>query len=126
MLFRSVLIVEDNPDNMITVKALLQDHYTVLEAVDAHQGINLAKEFVPNLILMDIGLPGMNGIQAFHEIRTMPELQHIPIFAVTASVMLHDRQMIMANGFDAFVAKPINEEEVLTLISEVLYGKEKD
>jgi len=121
-----VLIVEDNPDNMITVKALLKDHYTILEAIDAHQGINLAKEFVPNLILMDIGLPGMNGIQAFHEIRTIPELQHIPIVALTASVMLHDRQIIMANGFDAFVAKPINEEEVLTLISEVLYGKEKD
>ncbi len=118
-----VLVVEDNPDNMITVKALLEDHYTVLEAVDAHQGIELAKEYVPNLTLMDIGLSGMDGIQAFREIRNTPKLQHIPVIALTASAMLHDRETILSHGFDAFIAKPIIEKEFFKVISEVLYGK---
>ncbi|HZW50106.1 MAG TPA: response regulator [Bacillota bacterium] len=118
-----VLVVEDNPDNMITLKALLTEHYSVLEAVDALQGIVLAKEHLPNLILMDIALPGMDGIQAFREIRSMPKLQHIPIIALTASAMLHERETILAHGFDAFIAKPIIEKEFVKVINEVLYGK---
>jgi len=83
----------------------------------------LAKEHLPNLILMDIALPGMDGIQAFREIRSMPKLQHIPIIALTASAMLHERETILAHGFDAFIAKPIIEKEFVKVINEVLYGK---
>jgi signal transduction histidine kinase/CheY-like chemotaxis protein len=118
-----VLVVEDNPDNMITVKALLTDQYTVLEAIDAHRGIELAKEHVPNVVLMDIALPDINGVEAFKAIREMPQLQHIPVIALTASAMTHDRETILSHGFDAFIAKPIIEKEFFQVISEVLYGK---
>jgi signal transduction histidine kinase/CheY-like chemotaxis protein len=118
-----VLVVEDNPDNMTTVKALLEDHYTVLEAVNAHEGIEMAKQYLPNLVLMDIALPDINGIEAFRIIRKMPQLQHIPIIALTASVMKHDRETILSHGFDAFIAKPIIANEFFLVINEVLYGK---
>ncbi|SHE34412.1 response regulator [Alkalibacter saccharofermentans] len=118
-----VLVVEDNPDNMTTVKALLEDHHTVLEAVNAHEGIEMAKQYLPNLVLMDIALPDINGIEAFKKIRKMPQLQHIPVIALTASVMKHDRETILSHGFDAFIAKPIIANEFFIVINEVLYGK---
>ncbi|MHB8129593.1 MAG: response regulator [Mobilitalea sp.] len=118
-----VLVVEDNADNMTTMRALLADHYMVLEAVDGNEGIKVAKEHVPNLVLMDIALPGINGIEAFQEIRKMPKLQHIPIIALTASAMECDQEAILSHGFDAFIAKPILAKQLFEVISEVLYGK---
>ena len=76
-----VLVVEDNPDNMITVNAILAENYTVLQALDANSGIQMARTHIPNLILMDIGLPGMDGIEAFKIIRRDAALQHIPVIA---------------------------------------------
>jgi signal transduction histidine kinase/CheY-like chemotaxis protein/HAMP domain-containing protein len=118
-----VLVVEDNPDNMITVKALLGGKYTVLEASNAHEGMEIAKESVPNLILMDIALPDFDGIEAFNRLRKLPRTHHIPVIALTASVMKHDRETILSHGFDAFIGKPINASEFYTVIDEVLYGK---
>ena len=118
-----VLVVEDNPDNLTTVRALLADHYTVIEATDGQEGIEMTKKHVPNLVLMDIALPGINGIEAFREIRKNPELQHIPIVALTASAMEKDQETILSHGFDAFIAKPISAKELFDVISEVLYGK---
>jgi signal transduction histidine kinase/CheY-like chemotaxis protein/CHASE3 domain sensor protein/HAMP domain-containing protein len=118
-----VLAVEDNPDNMITVKALLNDHFRVLEAADGQESIELAKQFVPDLILMDIALPGIDGIQAFKVIRALPGLENIPVIALTASAMTQDREGILAQGFDAFIPKPIIEREFLKVIREVLYGR---
>ncbi|WP_286945559.1 response regulator [Acetobacterium sp. UBA5834] len=117
-----VLAVEDNPDNMITVKALLSDHFRVLEAADGQESIEMAKQFVPDLILMDIALPGIDGVQAFKAIRAVPGLEKIPIIALTASAMTQDREGILAQGFDAFIPKPIIEREFLKVIREVLYG----
>jgi CheY-like chemotaxis protein len=118
-----VLVIEDNPDNMVTVRALLSDRYTVLEAVNAQEGLLKAKEFVPALILMDIALPDFSGIDAFKKIRRMPQTQHIPVIALTASVMKHDRETILSQGFDAFIGKPIIADEFHTIIGEVLHGK---
>lgn len=118
-----VLVVEDHPDNMITVRALLSEHHTVLEAMDATEGIRLAEEQVPDLILMDIALPDISGIEAFQRIRAMRALQHIPIIALTASAMLQDREAILSYGFDAFIAKPIIAKDFYERIQEVLYGK---
>lgn len=118
-----VLVIEDNPDNMVTVRALLSDRYTVLEAMNAQEGLLKAKEFVPALILMDIALPDLSGIEAFKRMRSMPQTQHIPIIALTASVMKHDRETILSHGFDAFIGKPIIADEFHTIIGEVLHGK---
>ncbi|KNZ41789.1 response regulator [Acetobacterium bakii] len=118
-----VLVVEDNPDNMITVKALLKGEFRVIEAVDGKEGIAMAEKYVPDLILMDIALPGIDGIEAFKAIRKSSRLQKIPIVALTASAMIHDREKILVHGFDAFIAKPIIEMQFLNVISEVLYGK---
>lgn len=118
-----VLVVEDNPDNMVTVKALLAEHHIVLEAINALEGIELAKEHVPDLILMDIALPDISGIDAFKKIREIPQLQQIPVIALTASAMTHDREAILSHGFDAFIAKPIMAKEFFKEIQEVLYGK---
>ena len=121
-----VLIVEDNPDNMITVKAMLVDHYTVIEATDGYEGIAKAKKHIPNLILMDIELPGIDGIEAFKSIRNDAQLQHIPVIALTASAMTSDRETILAHGLDAFIPKPIDEKMFFKTINSVLYGTRKD
>ena len=118
-----VLVVEDNPDNMTTVKALLDDEYEVIEADNALTGIELTKERHPHLVLMDIALSGMDGIEAFNVIRNTPDLALIPVIALTASAMEHEREIILAYGFDGFIAKPIDAKEFFQKIREVLYGE---
>ena len=118
-----VLVVEDNLDNMLTVKAILEDKYTVIEAIDGSEGIAMAKKHKPHLILMDIALPGMDGIEAFKAIRKNARMQHIPIIALTASAMTSDRETILAHGFDGYLVKPIEEKVFFKTINEVLFGK---
>ncbi len=118
-----VLVVEDNLDNRTTVRALLQDAFRVVEAEDGEQGIAMAKKRMPDLILMDIALPGISGIDAFRAIRNAPTTCRIPIIALTASAMIQERSSILAHGFEAFVAKPIQIEELFKVIGEVLYGR---
>ena len=118
-----VLVVEDNPDNMITAKAILSVNFTVLEATDGKTAIYLANQYLPNLILMDIDLPVMNGIEAFKAIRSNVQLPHIPVIALTASAMVSDRETILAHGFDGYIVKPIDETIFFKVINEILYGK---
>ncbi len=117
-----VLVVEDNPDNMITVKAMLAGNFTVIEASNGSEGVAMAKKHKPNLVLMDIALPEMDGIEAFKAIRNDAQLLHIPIIALTASAMTSDREIILAYGFDAYIAKPIDDKIFFTTINSVLYG----
>jgi len=72
---------------------------------------------------MDIALPDISGIKAFNMIKNIPQTQHIPIIALTASVMKHDQETILSHGFDAFIGKPIIASEFFKVIDEVLYGK---
>ncbi len=118
-----VLVIEDNEDNRTTVRALLTEDFHVIEASDGEEGIALAKSKMPDLILMDIALPGINGIEAFHTIRNGATTCHIPIIALTASAMVQERSRILAHGFEAFVAKPIQVGELSQAIKEVLYGR---
>ncbi|MCX6277566.1 MAG: response regulator [Bacteroidetes bacterium] len=103
-----ILIVEDNPDNMLTLKAMLHDRYSIIEAVNGKIGVEMALIYKPNLILMDIALPEMNGIEAFRAIRKGPETNHIPIVAVTASAMAGERATIIAEGFNGYISKPVD------------------
>jgi len=119
-----VLIVEDNEKNMKLVRDVLQvKGYATREAVTAEDGIKLAIEHKPDLILMDIHLPGMNGIEALGVLRADPATASIPVIAVTASVMQQDRKLITDAGFEAYVGKPINLKEFLDAVRGMLEMK---
>ncbi len=116
-----ILIVEDNDKNLKLVRDVLQvKGYATIEAGSAEDGIRLAKEQKPDLILMDIQLPGMNGIEALGVLRSGPETAGIPVVAVTASVMPQDRNKITEAGFNAYVGKPINLKEFLDTVRRML------
>ena len=116
-----ILIVEDNPRNLKLVRDVLQvKGYATLEAGTAEEGIRIAGEERPDLVLMDIHLPGMNGIDALRALRGDPATAAIPVIAVTASVMQDDRRMIMEAGFNAYVGKPINLREFLEAVRSAL------
>lgn len=113
----TVLIVEDNDKNMKLARDVLQAKgYQTLEAETGEEGVRLAKERTPDLVLMDIQLPGINGIEAFRQLRADPKTARIPVVALTASVTPTDRSQITAAGFDAFVGKPINLKEFLDTV----------
>jgi two-component system cell cycle response regulator DivK len=119
-----ILIVEDNEKNMKLVRDVLQvKGYATLEAATAEDGIKLAIEHKPDLILMDIHLPGMNGIEALGVLRADPATASIPVIAVTASVMQQDRKLITDAGFEAYVGKPINLKEFLDAVRGMLEAK---
>ena len=121
-----ILIVEDNDKNLKLVRDVLQvKGYTTLEAGTAEEGIKLASEHKPDLILMDIQLPGMNGIDALGVLRADATTAAIPVIAVTASVMQQDRKLITDAGFDGYVGKPINLKEFLDAVSGMLSKKNK-
>lgn len=103
-----VLIVEDNRDSRRTACAVLNDNYRVIEAVNGLSGVEQARARQPDIILMDIAMPVMDGIEALQEIRKDETLRHIPVIAVTASAMRGDRETILAHGFDGYISKPID------------------
>ena len=116
-----ILIVEDNDKNLKLVRDVLQvKGYATIEAGTAEDGIVLARERKPDLILMDIQLPGMNGIEAIGVLRADPSTADIPVAAVTASVMQQDRNKITEAGFNAYVGKPINLKEFLATVRKLL------
>jgi two-component system cell cycle response regulator DivK len=120
-----VLIVEDNERNLKLVRDVLQvKGYSTIEAGTAEDGIKLASEKKPDLILMDIQLPGMNGIDALKVLRKDPATAKIPVVAVTASVMQQDRKHITEAGFDGYVGKPINVKEFLEAVRHALEQKD--
>jgi two-component system cell cycle response regulator DivK len=107
-----ILIVEDNEKNRKLVRDVLEFRkYRTAEADNAEEGLRLAKRLRPDLILMDIQLPGMDGIAALGHLRADPTTRAIPVMAVTASAMTQDRQKIMAAGFDDYQSKPISVRE---------------
>ena len=116
-----ILIVEDNDKNLKLVRDVLQvKGYATIEAGNAEDGIVLARERRPDLILMDIQLPGMSGIEAIGVLRAEPATAAIPVVAVTASVMPQDRNKITEAGFDAYIGKPINLKEFLDTVRNML------
>ena len=105
----TILIVEDNEKNMKLVRDILQHQgHTTLEAATGADGVRLAQEQRPDLILMDIQLPDIDGIAALRQIRAQPNLDATPVIAVSASVMPDEQQKVVSSGFDAFITKPID------------------
>jgi two-component system cell cycle response regulator DivK len=120
----TILIIEDNDKNMKLARDVLNAKgYATLEAVTGEEGVKLAKEKVPDLVLMDIQLPGINGIEAFRQIRADAKTARVPVVALTASVTPTDRSEITAAGFDAFIGKPISLKEFLETVKRLIEGK---
>lgn len=116
-----ILIVEDNEKNRKLVRDVLQfKGYQTVESETAEEGIQLAREKKPALVLMDFHLPGMNGIEAFKVLRADPQTSAIPIIAITASAMTEDRQKMTAAGFDGLQTKPINVKDFLEAVAQTL------
>ncbi len=115
---RRVLIIEDNEENRRLLLFILQlENAEVLEAEDAEKGISIAQREQPDLILMDMHMPGMDGLSATRLLRADPQTREIPIIIVTASAMMHDQAVILASGCDSLITKPI---EPLTFASRII------
>ena len=113
----TILIVEDNEKNMKLVRDILQHKgHATLEATTGGEGVRLAIERRPDLVLMDIQLPDINGIEAFGRIRADPVTARVPVVAFTASVTTGDRSRIGDAGFDAFLGKPIQLKDFLETV----------
>ena len=121
-----VLIVEDNEKNRKLARDVLQfNGYAIVETDNAEDGLRIARERHPALILMDFHLPGMNGIEALEQLRGDETTRDIPVIAVTASAMSEDRKRIVAAGFDALQTKPIHVREFVQVVADVLARRAK-
>jgi two-component system cell cycle response regulator DivK len=118
-----ILIVENNRDNMELAVFLLQSAgHTVLSAIDAEAGLTLARDELPNLILMDIQLPGMDGLEATALLKRDDATRAIPVIALSAMAMKGDEERIRAAGCDGYIAKPMAIHEFLATIAAQLVG----
>ena len=116
-----VLIIEDNEKNRKLVRDVLQvKGYKTIESETAEEGLKLALEKSPALVLMDIQLPGMDGITALKQLRANPQTKSIPVIAITASAMTNNRQTMLAEGFDGYQSKPISVKNFLGELEKVL------
>ncbi len=116
-----ILLIEDNPNNIkLMVMLLEQQGYQVTVDTNAEAGIINAKAILPDLILLDIQLPEMDGMEACKILRKEAGLEYTPIIALTAFAMPGDRERILASGFDEYMAKPINYRDFLNLVNKML------
>lgn len=119
-----ILIVEDNKNNRKLFRDILQySGYEVLEAQDGAEGIKIAKEQMPDLILMDIQMPVMDGFEALKALRNIPETGKIKVIALTSFAMASDRKKILEAGFDDYISKPIDTRELPERVKKYLEGQ---
>jgi two-component system, cell cycle response regulator DivK len=112
-----ILYIEDRKDNRALIsRILLAEGVQVLEAETADEGIDMARQYVPDLILMDINLPGKDGYMATQTIRGMPDISHIPIIALTANAMRGDKEHSLESGCDGYIAKPIDVDRFFSQV----------
>lgn len=118
-----ILVIEDNPLNMkLAVFLLEQQGHQVRQATDAEQGLRIAHEQMPQLILMDVQLPGMDGLAATRLLKSNAATRGIKVIALTAFAMSGDEEKIRGAGCDAYLAKPINYQEFQSLVTQLLAG----
>lgn len=122
---KTVLVIEDNAMNMKLIRAVLKlGHYRVLETSDAENGIRLAGEDRPDLILMDIQLPGMDGLSATRIIKADPNLKDIPVFAMTGYAMEDEKRKAIDVGFAGYIVKPFHVNELLETIAQAVNDRQ--
>jgi two-component system cell cycle response regulator DivK len=117
----TILYVEDNPDNRLLVRRiLLSEDYSLLEATDAKDALNVLKTAQPDLILMDINMPDMDGYTLTAKIKSMPGFERVPILAVTANVMRGDKEKTLEAGCDGYIQKPLDIEQLTREIEKFI------
>jgi CheY-like chemotaxis protein len=118
---KRILVVEDNPDNRILITDVLASmSYDVLVAVDGEEGVKVAQTEIPDLILMDLSLPKLDGWAAASQIKANATLSHVPIIALTAHAMIGDREKALQAGCDDYVSKPIDLRELASKLAHYL------
>lgn len=121
-----VMIVEDNPQNMKLIEMLLRaKSYVLLKARDGEEALDVATREKPDLIVMDMQLPKMSGIEVTKRLRQMPVFSQIPIIALTAYAMRGDKERFLEAGCDAYISKPINTRELPEIIDQMLQEHKK-
>jgi two-component system, cell cycle response regulator DivK len=117
----TVLYIEDNPDNRLLVKRILiAQGYRILEAEHASKALEILQKEIPDLILMDINMPGMDGYALTTKLRRIPSVAHIPVIALTANVMKGDRERTLEAGCDGYIQKPVDVDSFPNQIAKYL------
>jgi two-component system cell cycle response regulator DivK len=110
---RRVMIIEDNADNRLLLNAILGDAFIVTEHANGPDGLAALATELPEILLLDISLPGMDGVEVLRHIRADPSSRHLPVIAFTAHAMSDDRSKFLGHGFDDYITKPIIDETIL-------------
>jgi two-component system cell cycle response regulator DivK len=119
-----ILCVEDNPLNLRLIgKMLMSLNYTMIEAVDGQSGLEMAIAHLPNIILTDVNLPDINGLDLVKLFKQHPALQSIPVIAVTANAMAGDREQCLKAGCDGYLPKPLTKIELKNLLERFIYQR---
>lgn len=113
MAMKKIAVVEDNPDNRLLVQVILESLYEVIEYENGFAALEGMAKQKPDLVLLDVSLPGMDGSEVLRRIRADGELRDLPVIALTAHAMTGDREKYLAAGFDDYVSKPILDEVLL-------------
>jgi two-component system cell cycle response regulator DivK len=122
-----ILVVEDNPQNMRLIEMTLRaENYTLLKATDGEEALEMTARERPDLILLDIRLPKMSGLEVTRRLRETPAFSHIPIIGLTAYAMKGDKEKVIKSGCDAYLSKPINTRELPGMVAEMLSQRRKD
>jgi len=121
-----ILIVEDNPRNMRLIEMVLRARdYTLLKATDGEEALDIAVKERPDLIIMDVRLPKMNGLEVTRKLRELPAFSRTPIIGVTAYAMKGDRERVIDSGCDVYLSKPINTRELPEVIAGMLARRQE-
>ena len=118
-----IAVVEDNLDNRLLVQAILEDRYEISEYENGREVLDGLADDIPDLVLLDISLPGMDGTEVLEWVRSQDQLSSLPVIALTAHAMSGDREKYLEMGFDEYVTKPIVDEDVLMGAIERLLAK---
>ena len=124
---KKILIVEDNPQNMRLVEmALSAESYTLLEATNGEEALEIAKKERPDLIIMDVQLPKMSGLEVTRKLREIPEFNRTPIIAITAYAMKGDEEKALDAGCNAYLSKPVRARDLPDLIAKMLFQRQEE
>jgi CheY-like chemotaxis protein len=110
---RRIMIIEDNADNRLLLNAILGDAFTITEHANGPDGLAALATELPEIVLLDISLPGMDGVEVLRHIRASTDFRHLPVIAFTAHAMSDDRGKFLGHGFDDYITKPIVDETIL-------------